>query len=148
MENEQVKPIQSIPGALARSDGYIKLPKSFAEMPNGGFREYETKWVIGVKRRASKTALHEYYGTLYRSKNYKIHRLICEAFHGPPPKGKNVVIHIDENGLNNRADNLKWGTQKENMNSPKFLEYCRSRIGENSPHVKRSRRLRKENGAN
>jgi len=65
--------------------------------------------------------------------NMKVHRLVCEAFHGPAPFERAVVIHIDENALNNRPENLRWGTQKENLNMPNFIEYCKSRTGENSP---------------
>lgn len=132
----EIKEIKFIKGALARSDGYIKLPESQSFMPHGGIRKYKTKWVKGVKRKASKTALHEYYGILYKGKNYKIHRLICIAFHGEPPFEKAVVIHINENTLDNRAENLKWGTQKENLNCKRFIEYCKSRTGENSPAAK------------
>lgn len=64
--------------------------------------------------------------------NMKIHRLVCEAFHGSPPFPKAVVIHLDENGKNNNASNLKWGTQKENLNMPKFIAYCKTRTGVNS----------------
>jgi len=128
--------IKSIHGALARSDGFVKFPDVEAAMPHGGIRAYKTKWISGQKRRASKTARHEYMGVLYRGKNYKIHRLICEAFYGPPPDGRNVVLHADENGTNNSADNLSWGTQKENLNAKGFIEYCKSRTGENSPATK------------
>jgi hypothetical protein len=136
----EIKEIMLIKGALARSDGFIKLPESQASMPHGGVRKYKTRWVKGVKRRASKGALHEYYGTIHKGKNYKIHRLICEAFHGKPPFKKAVVIHINEDALDNRAENLKWGTQKENLNSERFIEYCKSRTGENSPTAKARRR--------
>lgn len=130
------KPIKQVKGAMANDRGEIKWPKQTAKMPHGGTREYETEWIKGSKCKASKTARHEYYGTLYRGKNYKVHRLICEAFHGPPPKDKPVVIHINENALDNRPENLKWGTMKENMNMPKYIAYCKSRTGENSPVVK------------
>ena len=72
----------------------------------------------------------------YKGKTYKVHQLVCEAFHGPRPSPKHVVMHLDDNPLNNRADNLKWATQKENLNTPKFLAYCRSRTGESNPFVK------------
>lgn len=132
-----VKPIPSIHGALANDLGQVKLPESRSKMPNGGERVYKTKWIFGVRRRASKTARHEYFGVMYRGKNYKIHRLVCEAFHGQPTNDRPVVIHIDEDATNNRPENLKWGTQKENLNMPSFIEYCRSRTGENSPTKKR-----------
>jgi len=76
--------------------------------------------------------------------NMKIHRLVCEAFHGFAPFERAVVLHLDENALNNRPENLRWGTQKENMNMPKFIKYCKSRIGENSPMTKSIKRKLKE----
>jgi len=126
----------SIPGAKINSLGQIKLPESRATMPNGGVRSYKTKWVNGNKTKSSKTARHEYLGLVYRGKNYKMHRLVCEAFHGPSPEGKPVVIHLNENALDNRPENLKWGTQKENLNMPGFIAYCKSRTGKNSPRRK------------
>lgn len=43
------------------------------------------------------------------------HRLVCEAFHGPQPEDKSFVLHWDDNKGNNRADNLRWGTNRENQ---------------------------------
>lgn len=43
------------------------------------------------------------------------HRIVCEAFHGPCPSGMHVARHLDGDKLNNRADNLAWGTYAENM---------------------------------
>lgn len=44
-----------------------------------------------------------------------VHRLIAQDW-VPNPDGLPVVNHIDENKGNNRADNLRWCTQKENCN--------------------------------
>lgn len=75
--------------------------------------------------------------------NIKIHRAVCEAFHGLPPFPNAVVIHLNENALDNRPENLKWGTQKENLNMPGFIKYCQSRTGENSPtHKGQMRKMR------
>lgn len=41
-------------------------------------------------------------------RNEPVDRLICRAFHGPPPPDKLFVEHIDGNIDNNRADNLRW----------------------------------------
>lgn len=136
-ETEEWRPVPSCPGVTASSLGRVKFPDSFAKMPHGGIREYKTKPVFGVKTKASKTARHEYYGIVNRGKNYKVHRLVCEAFHGPAPEGKNYVLHADENALNNKPGNLSWGTQKENLNARGFIEYCKSRTGSNSPYAKR-----------
>ncbi|WP_167757036.1 NUMOD4 motif-containing HNH endonuclease [Amycolatopsis sp. CFH S0078] len=43
-----------------------------------------------------------------------VHVMVCEAFHGPRPEGMEVR-HLDGDSRNNRADNLAWGTQSENM---------------------------------
>ena len=44
----------------------------------------------------------------------RLHRLVCETFHGQAPIGKNVVLHKDEYKDNNNKNNLKWGTLSEN----------------------------------
>lgn len=67
-----------------------------------------------------------------KGKSLKVHRLVCEAFNGPPGPGQ-VCMHLDENPFNNLPHNLAWGTQKENLNAPGFIAYCRSRTGDNSP---------------
>jgi len=135
-EQEEWRPVPSIPGVIASSLGRVKFPDCSAAMPNGNIREYKTKPVFGSKRKSSKTARHEYYGVLYRGKNYKIHRLVCEAFHGVPVGDRTFVLHADDNALNNKPENLSWGTQKENLNASGFIEYCKSRTGENSPIAK------------
>lgn len=102
-------------------------------MPNGGWREYDTKPIIGSICRARKGALHCYRNIYSWSfGNLKVHQLVCEAFHGAPKDGQEV-LHVDENGLNNAASNLRWGTRKENLNMPGFIKHCRSRTGDKSP---------------
>ena len=44
-----------------------------------------------------------------------LHRLVCEAFHGPAPAGKNFVNHKIGDKSNNRADNLEWCSFQENV---------------------------------
>ncbi|CAG8639676.1 10262_t:CDS:2 [Ambispora leptoticha] len=46
--------------------------------------------------------------------NYQVHRLVAVAF-CLKEQGKNYVNHIDGNSTNNKASNLEWCTQKENM---------------------------------
>lgn len=43
-----------------------------------------------------------------------VHKLVALAFLGPRPEGQDVR-HLDGNPLNNRADNLAYGTRTENI---------------------------------
>lgn len=128
------KPVPSEPGVLASSWGRILQQPVHAPLPNGGYRLYTPKPRVGQVSRSSKRASHVYLNIMIRGWGYgprqkprKVHQLVCEAFHGPKPSPQAVVIHIDENALNNRPENLRWGTQKENLNAPGFIAYCRAR---------------------
>lgn len=43
-----------------------------------------------------------------------VHRLVCEAYHGPRPD-KHECRHLDGDPGNNRPENLAWGTHKDNI---------------------------------
>lgn len=119
------KPVPSLPGVMASSDGEILLPPRHAPLAQGGYRIYTPQPTLGVQRRAKKGARHLYLGIYNRHYgNIKVHRAVCEAFHGPAPSPSAVVLHLDENALNNRPENLSWGTQRENMNAPRHKAYC------------------------
>lgn len=47
-------------------------------------------------------------------KTYEVQRLVAAAFIGPRPDGYETR-HLDGNRLNNRADNLAYGTRSENQ---------------------------------
>ena len=134
---EEWKPVPSLPGVMASSEGRILLPPRHAPLPNGGWRLYTPEPTTGVRKMAKRGAKHVYLGFFNSAYgNIKVHQAVCEAFHGEKPFPKAVVIHLDENALNNRPDNLKWGTQKENLNMPKIKAYHQSRTGNDNPHVK------------
>ena len=46
--------------------------------------------------------------------NFRVHRLVCMAFWGRKAKNAECVMHINGNKLDNRVENLRWGTYKEN----------------------------------
>ena len=128
---EEWKTCPSLPEYEASSLGRIRRKVYSKSMPYGGTRTYGGKAHYGVAVNKPKRMLF-----FFRGKNYKVHRIVCEAFHGPAPFKGAVVLHINEDGHDNRPENLKWGTQKENLNAPGFIEYCKSRVGENSPYLK------------
>jgi hypothetical protein len=107
--------IPSLPGVLASSLGRLLILPSIGEMPHGGQRHYETQPRHGEWD-------GERYIFVHRGHSHKAARLICEAFNGPPPAGSDVCMHDEENARNNRPENLKWGTQKINLNYPRFIK--------------------------
>lgn len=49
-----------------------------------------------------------------RGKTVSVHKLVCLAFHGPRPSGKQCVAHGNGNRTDNRPENLRWATNLEN----------------------------------
>ena len=59
----------------------------------------------------------DYQSVYVAGKLHRLHRIVCETFHGPAPAGKNIVLHLDEHKDNNNKTNLKWGTAGQNSQS-------------------------------
>lgn len=76
----------------------------------------------GVPERILKQCMSRKYlivsiGKYYERKTFSVHVLVAMAFHGHVPDGthKICVDHIDNNPLNNRADNLQLISARENV---------------------------------
>jgi hypothetical protein len=96
---ETWKPIPGWPHYEASSQGQIRNNKTgrvLRQQPNSvsGYL-YVSPWNLGKR------------------KCIQVHRLICSAFHGEPFDGA-VCCHGNDNRQDNRASNLRWGTQADN----------------------------------
>ena len=139
VNRETWRPCPSVPGLLASSLGRVLLPPRYAPLPNGGYRLYNTKPRDGQVFRLPSGAEYRMVMVFDSDKKQiprKVHQLVCEAFHGARPFPEAQVLHLDEVGLNNRPENLKWGTVKENHNMPVVRALYQSRCGENSSWAK------------
>ncbi len=98
-----MKEIPGYFGYYAGEDGFIYSNKS------GVLRK------LAVRR----SSRHPYLMTgLYvegRRKRIRLHKLILNAFVGPRPIGFEAR-HLDGDCLNNKPNNLSWGTRLENVN--------------------------------
>lgn len=52
-----------------------------------------------------------------KAKQFQIHRLVAQAFI-PNPENKPYIDHINTDRTDNRVENLRWVTNKENCNNP------------------------------
>jgi len=50
----------------------------------------------------------------FNGKKKYVHNLICKLFHGNKKSANQQCGHLDGNKHNNKANNLKWVTRKEN----------------------------------
>lgn len=50
-----------------------------------------------------------------KRKLWRVNRIVCWTFHGPPPSRRHEAAHSDGDKLNNSPRNLSWKTRLENM---------------------------------
>ena len=113
--------------------------------------------VRNSKNKLMKTYLRNGYCRIDLSKEGKrskhsIHRLVATTFI-PNPENKPQVDHINTVRNDNRVDNLRWVTPKENMNNPitrnKIVEITSSeefrvkmsKIGKGKPNIKNRKKI-------
>lgn len=141
VDREMWRIVPSLPHLMASSHGRVMLAPYLAPVARG----------VGVRQYGGEPTPGQWDGSRFiyitGGKTKKVARLVCEAFNGPAPEGKRVCMHLDENSRNNRPENLAWGTQKENLNAPGFIAYCKGRLGENSPTTKGRAKRAQQQGA-
>ena len=118
--------VPSYPGILVSSDGDVMVEPHPVPRHHGGV------WMAGGKPTRGQWDGKRYIYPRKGFKTMKVHRLVCEGFHGQPQPGQ-VCMHLNEDAADNRPENLAWGTQKENLNAPGFIAYCKSRTGQMHP---------------
>lgn len=59
---------------------------------------------------------------MVEGKKYSVSRLIAETFI-PNPERKLTVDHIDRNRINNRVENLRWFTMKEQAGNRNWVDH-------------------------
>lgn len=93
-------------GILVREDGLVfNKKRCYAEYTwNKGSLDRITKY----NRKAG------YYKTMVNKKKFRVHRLVAECFI-PNPDNKPQVDHINRDRTDNRQENLRWVTNKENQ---------------------------------
>lgn len=69
-----------------------------------------------------------------RATTREVHRLVCLAFHGPPPTDIHHAAHRNGKRTDNRAENLRWATPKDNQ-ADQYAHGTR-RLGESHPLAK------------
>lgn len=55
-----------------------------------------------------------------RGKKFWVHRLVCEAFHGPAPSRHHDAAHYNRIRHDNRPENLRWATRAQNEHDKKL----------------------------
>ncbi|MER9961692.1 HNH endonuclease [Mesorhizobium sp. M0045] len=100
----------SVDGLEVSSLGRIRVVPYTKEMPHGGLRWYGGHaWFGNIARDASRPRRV----FRFRGNTHKVHRLVCEAFHGPEPLENADVLHRNGNTLDNVEANLRWATRAE-----------------------------------
>lgn len=130
MTEAEIRPIPNYPCYLAGSDGSIWSVK------NGPMKRLSTH-AITRRRPTGKTNFVQYERVALfvdgKSRTFHVHSLVLEAFSGPRPE-KMQCRHLDGNPQNNRADNLEWGTCKQNCADKEL--HGRVPRGEDKPAAK------------
>ena len=105
MNIEAKEKVHEASGLLVRTTGEVFIPPR-----NAGRRGVAPGyWTFGSKS-------GRYASVKFHGKVYHVHRLVAETFI-QNPENKPTVDHINRNRFDNRVENLRWATQKEQIDN-------------------------------
>lgn len=109
---EEWRPLPADEGRGLYEVSSLGRVRSWCQGGPGGYR-------AAVPRVLSLVANHHGYEVFTfrkdgRQSAVNAHREVCRAFHGEPPFEGAVTRHLNGDSLDNRIENLRWGTQAEN----------------------------------
>jgi hypothetical protein len=103
-------------------------------MAGGGRQKRPVPPIILKMRRTVKGYLRVALFDKPRRRQVGVHRLICEAFHGPQPYPDAIARHLDDDRTNNTPANIAWGSRLDNAADAK--RNGRYLLGERAPGAK------------
>lgn len=120
VEGELWLPIPGYDDYEASSLGRIRSTprRVYVNRASGGhWRVYGKTRVLSQERFTAPGGLKDIYHArvpLGQGRRALVHRLVAAAFHGAPEDGQ-CVRHLNNDSMDNRSENLVWGTHAENM---------------------------------
>lgn len=87
MSEVEWRELRTEPGYFVSTAGGVKGPRGVMDV----IENYAGYVVVNIRKR-----------------QFRVSRLVCMTFHGPPPSKKHQAAHRDGKRNNNREDNLEW----------------------------------------
>lgn len=107
--NEEWRDVPGLEGLYqASSLGRIKRLGRWVVARNNGRRFWGEEIVRGYVNKRGYRQVKVF------GKGAPVHRLVCLAFHGEPPSPAHHAAHANDIKTDNRPENLRWATAKEN----------------------------------
>ena len=104
-----------VTGLYCRSDGAVLMP------PCRRFPKF--RWTFGSLMKIGYRAVR------HCGEPYLVHRIVCRAFNGLPPADKPFVDHINRIRHDNRPENLRWVSYKENNDNTGHVDQSIEKYG-------------------